>query len=147
MIYIGIDPGAKGAMAILYETGYIHIIPFDGDKYANELAELTQCEESCRCCLEQVHAIPGNGLTSTWNFAENYGFIRGLMEANGIPYQTVTPQKWKKEFSLTSDKSDSITVCQRLFPKVNLLRTERSRKPDNNFAEACLMAEYAKRHF
>lgn len=143
--YIGIDPGAKGALALISDV--TTVFPYDPQTYITILRGLHEKKMPCVCCIEAVHAIPGNGLSSTWNFAENYGFIRGLLEAFAISYQTVTPQKWKKEFSLTSDKADSIAVCQRLFPDVSLLRTERSRKPDNNFAEALLIGLYAKRKF
>jgi hypothetical protein len=68
-----------------------------------------------------------------------------LLQAYGIAYELIRPQKWKKEFSITGDKNSSIAVCKRLFPDVSLLRTERSRKDDDNLAEALLMAEYARR--
>lgn len=89
--------------------------------------------------------MPGQGVVSMFNFGHNLGFIEGVIRANDIPYQLVPPQTWKKEFSLNSDKQKSIEVCQKLFPDVNLLPTERSRKPSDGIAEALLMAEYARR--
>ena len=89
--------------------------------------------------------MPGQGVVSMFNFGHNLGFIEGLLQAFGISYQLVPPQTWKKEFSVTSDKNTSIQVCQKLFPDVNLLPTQRSRKPSDGMAEALLMAEYAKR--
>ena len=89
--------------------------------------------------------MPGQGVNSMFNFGMNYGFIRGLLEANEIPYQVVRPQDWKKEFGVTKDKNTSIEVCKRLFPQVSLLATERSRKENDGLAEAILMACYAKR--
>jgi len=90
--------------------------------------------------------MPGQGVTSMFKFGENFGFIRGLLHANKIPYELVTPKKWKKEFGVTSDKNTAIDVCRCLFPDVSLLRTERCTKAHDGMAEALLMAEYARRH-
>ena len=97
-------------------------------------------------CVEHVGAMPGQGVTSMFNFGQNFGYIKGLLEAFQIPYELVRPQKWKKEFGITGDKNSSIEVCKRLFPGVSLRRTERFRKDDDGMAEALLMAEYARRH-
>ena len=84
-------------------------------------------------------------VTSMFHFGENFGFIQGVLRAYGIPYELVRPQRWKKEFGITSDKNTSIAVAQRLFPNVDFRRTERYKKPDDGMAEAALMALYAKR--
>ena len=89
--------------------------------------------------------MPGQGVASTFNFGANYGFIKGMLEAFEIPYQTIPPQRWKKEFGLSNDKAKSIEVCNRLFPNVSLLPTEKSRVSNDGMAEAVLMAEYARR--
>lgn len=94
--------------------------------------------------LEHIGAMPGQGVTSMFHFGENFGYIRGLLEAFEIPYELVRPQKWKKEFGI-SDKNSSVECCKRLFPVVDLRRTERCRKDDDGLAEALLMAEYARR--
>lgn len=147
MIYIGVDPGEKGTMAILEYIGdereNITIIPYDKDDYAKSLAEISGC--SAICCLERVNAMPKQGVVSMFDFGKNFGFIQGLLTAYSIPYELVTPQKWKKEFQITGDKNSSIAVCKRLFPDVDLRRTERCRKDDDNSAEALLLAEYARR--
>ena len=85
--------------------------------------------------------IPG------YPFGMNFGFIQGVLKAYGIPYELVTPQKWKKEFSCTSDKNTSIEVCKRLFPDVNLKATDRCKKDHDGMAEALLLAEYGRRHY
>lgn len=143
MIYIGIDPGKSGALAILAEAGKAEVIPFDREAYKHALAGLS---EPAKACLEQVGAMPGQGVTSMFHFGENFGYIQGLLEAFGIPYELVRPQRWKKEFGV-SGKNSSIEVCKRLFPDVSLRRTENCRKDDDNMAEALLMAEYARRRF
>ena len=142
--YVGIDPGKSGALAILYPEGYVRVVPFDYKNYMSALRCLS--DQPVMCCVEKVSAMPGQGVVSMFNFGHNLGLIEGMLQALKIPYQLVPPQTWKKEFSLSSDKSKSIEVCQKLFPAVNLLATERSRKPSDGIAEAVLMAEYARRH-
>lgn len=148
MIYVGIDPGARGAMALIdEEDNSAMVIPFEQDQYIETLWAI-KCEDTpCVCCIEAVHSISGQGIASSFRFGETYGWLIGMLDAIGIPYQPITPQKWKKEFGLTSDKAQSVEVCKRLFPGVNLKRTERSRKDDDGLAEALLMACYAKRKF
>lgn len=143
MIYVGIDPGEKGSMAIIWEWGKIELIPFSVDGYRDMMRQCPPME--CRCCLERVNAMPKQGVVSMFNFGKNFGFIQGLLTAYSIPYELVTPQKWKKEFQITGDKNSSIAVCKRLFPDVDLRRTERCRKDDDGAAESLLLAEYARR--
>ena len=143
MNYLGIDPGKSGALAMILENGTVELFGFSEDTYKESLSYLQGTE--CRCCLERVGAMPGQGVTSMFKFGENFGFIQGLLAAYSIPYELVTPQKWKKEFQVTGDKNSSIAVCRRLFPDVFLRRTDRCRKDDDGYAEALLMAEYARR--
>ena len=142
MIYIGIDPGKTGALAVIDRNQAI-LFPFSEGEYVNVLKTLPP--QISRACLEHVTAMPKQGVTSMFNFGQNFGYIKGLLEAFSIPYELVRPQKWKKEFSITGDKNSSIEVCKRLFPGVSLLKTDRCRKDDNNMAEALLMTEYARR--
>lgn len=144
MIYIGIDPGKDGAMAIIKPEGNL-LFPFNETAYKNALFSIAHIGEESRCCLERVSSMPGQGVTSMFKFGENYGFIQGILTAYGVPYEVVTPQKWKKEFQITGDKNSSIAVCKRLFPDVNLKKTERCKKDHDGMAEALLMAEYARR--
>lgn len=143
MIYIGIDPGKFGSLAWLDEEG-AHVVPFDPREYIYLLFKISE-KDGCKCCLEHVSAMPGQGVTGMFHFGENFGWIKGVLEAFGISYELVRPQKWKKEFSITGDKNSSIEVCKRLFPNVSLLPTDRCRKDNDGMAEALLMAEYARR--
>lgn len=148
MIYIGIDPGQKGAMALLTDTArFPEIIPYNKEEYIARLRLIFYEEAECICCIESVHALPRQGITSTWNFGVSYGWLLGMLDTLAIPYQPIAPYKWKNEFGLNSDKAQSITVCKQLFPGIKLVRTERSRKADDGMAEASLMALYAKRKF
>ena len=146
MVYIGIDPGKSGAMAIINRTATgvdVRLVPFDEQEYKN-VARIAS-DVAVGCVVERVTAMPKQGVTSMFNFGVNFGFIQGLLTAYGIPFELVSPAKWKREFGVTSDKNTSIAVAQRLFPDVSLLRTERCKKPDDGIAEALLMAEYARR--
>ena len=143
MIYIGVDPGKDGAMAMIFENGDIDIAVFDIEEYRIMLCNAI--DMPCKCCLERVGAMPGQGVTSMFKFGENFGMIQGLLIAYKIPYELVTPRKWKKEFQITGDKNSSIAVCKRLFPNVDLRRTERCTKDHDGKAEALLMSEWARR--
>lgn len=148
MLWIGIDPGKSGALAVISEDSFgtmAWAIPFGEKNYATELAKYIGLAQVKAVCVEKVNAMPGQGVVSMFNFGHNLGFIEGLLQAYELPYQLVPPQTWKKEFSLNSDKQRSIEVCQKLFPHVSLLPTDKSRKPNDGMAEALLMAEYARR--
>lgn len=141
---IGIDPGKKGAMALFYGVNTWEIYPFNEREYIDVLKSASMFDD-IKCCIEDVHALRGNGVTSSFVFGKTYGWLLGMLDTLGIPYQAVSVQKWKKEFGLTSDKSKSVEVCRRLFPTVNLKRTDRCKKDDDNIAEAVLLCEYARR--
>lgn len=156
MIYIGIDPGKNGGIAVIHDVNKYNHKVIDNHVYSDDkLIELVKLYEYIHrvdneyifCILEHVHAMPKQGVSSTFNFGMNFGFIQGVLKAYGIPYELVTPQKWKKEFSCTSDKNTSIEVCKRLFPNVNLKATDRCRKDHDGMAEALLIAEYGRRHY
>ena len=142
MIYIGIDPGKDGALAMISDVGAASVVPYDPDVYK---ATMYVFREQARAVLEHVGAMPGQGVTSMFSFGENFGYIKGLLEAYQIPYELVRPQRWKKAFGI-SGKNQSVEVCKRLFPGVSLRRTERCKKDHDGMAEALLMAEYARRN-
>lgn len=145
MIYIGIDPGKNGGIAVIdYDKAYTY--KYDNVKLIQLLDDFNVNNQKVKCMVENVHAMPGQGVTSMFNFGKNFGFIQGALSASFIQYELVSPQKWKREFGVTKDKNTSIDCVIRLFPSVNLLPTERSRKPHDGMAEALLIAEYARRH-
>lgn len=145
MIYIGIDPGKNGALAMLWPDRTPEVVVFDEEAYRAALERVQHSEEPAICCLERVGAMPKQGSTSTFNFGANFGYLKCLLDDHKIPYELVTPQKWKKEFQITGDKNSSIAVCKRLFPDISLRRTDRCKKDHDGMAEALLMAEYARR--
>lgn len=148
-IYIGLDPGKKGAMAIMGysnttgERYMMKIIPFDPQEYIKTLKQFN----GATVCIEHVHSLPREGVKSVWSFGQTYGWLLGVLDAVGLSYQTVPPNLWKKDFSLLrTEKKQSIEVCKRLFPGIELKRTDRCRNDDDNMADAALICEYARRH-
>jgi crossover junction endodeoxyribonuclease RuvC len=155
MIWIGIDPGQKGGYAVIAksETGQaVFAYPWDDTFFVAEMKSLSQAlsrmGNGVVAAVEKVGARPGQGTVSMFNFGKSAGYIEGVLSALGIPYQLVPPNKWKKEFSLIGkDKQASIETCRKLFPELDLKRTERCRTDSDGKAEAALLAEYARRHF
>ena len=149
MIFVGIDPGKKGAIAYIDEDKVL-TMPYTDERMCDVCRELNErfysAGDETRCCVEEVGAMPGQGTVSMLSFGKSAGFIEGVLHAFRIPYQLVPPQTWKKEFSLSKQgKEKSVEVCKRLFPGVSLFPTARCTKENDGMAEALLMAEYAKR--
>ena len=144
MTYVGIDPGKSGAIAALFPDGTVSHSTFDIVAYSNIL-------NTCRisgpvfAVIEKVHSMPKQGVASSFSFGENFGLVKGLLYAHNIPFQEVSPNKWKRAFGVTSDKQSSIDAAQALFPSVDMRATQRCKKPHDGIAEAFLMAEYARR--
>ena len=147
MIWIGVDPGKVGGYAWIWD-GTVTVRPWDDEFFVQDMRCLSLTGEKCMACVEKVGARPGQGTVSMFNFGKSAGYIEGVLSALGIPYQLVPPNKWKKEFSLFGkDKQASIITCRKLFPELDLKRTERCRTDSDGKAEATLLAEYARRHF
>lgn len=148
LIYIGIDPGKKGGMAVyddlLNSQDEIQAFVYDYDKYRKVLKD---SKLRCVVFIENVHAMPNQGVTSMFNFGQHFGQLLGILDAYEIRYELVNPQKWKKEFSCTSDKNTSIQVAKRLFPNVSLKPTDRCTKDSDGIAEALLIMEYGRRSY
>jgi Holliday junction resolvasome RuvABC endonuclease subunit len=146
MIYIGIDPGSiNGALgAISHDGSYIDSFNIEHlDKHIRALVfksrilSIVDPREGAEICMEQVHAMPKQGISSTWNFARAVGVISAVCELTNYPFHLVSPQKWKKHFGLTADKNEALNLARKLFPKAPLRL-----KKDINRAEALLIAEY-----
>lgn len=156
MIYIGIDPGKKGGYAVMgvmmngavKNVVDVYVHPWDDGQFVYDMVAVSSGMQpgEMMACVEKVGAMPGQGVTSMFNFGKNAGYIEGVLTALGIPYQLVTPQRWKKEFTLHNSKQKSVEVCKRLFPDVDLLPSPRCRVASDGMAEALLMAEYARRN-
>ncbi len=161
-IIIGIDPGKKGGIAILTNNiltnnkWTMYPMPIIGkDIDEKELSRIFYevYEKGCDhhwdktfAYLEKVHAMPGQGVTSMFTFGMGYGILRGILSANWIPYQLVTPQAWKKVIlaGLSKDKMESCNYVTRKFPEINLMPGKK-RTPHNGIADAVCIAEYGLR--
>lgn len=147
MIYIGIDPGKKGAYA-WYTDGVMRVRQWDDNYFVQDMHLLATMDDRPVACVEKVGAMPGQGTVSMFSFGQSFGFILGVLTAFGIPYQLVPPRKWKAEYGLlNTQKQASVDVAKRLFPEVSFLPTERCRKESDGMSDAVLMAEYARRKF
>ena len=147
MIYIGVDPGKLGGYAVITEQAAF-AYPWDDELFIMEMQAVVQMERDVIAAVEKVGARPGQGVTSMFNFGRSAGYIEGVLAALGISHQLVPPHQWKRDFGLIGkDKLASVMVCQRLFPAVDLRRTERCTTYSDGKAEALLIAEYARRHY
>ena len=140
MTFLGIDPGRKGALAIVRPTEAL-VYRFDSETYRRML--MSVAESDCFCVMEHVGAMPGQGVTSMFSFGENFGWIRGVLDSFHIRYELVRPQTWKKALCVTADKQTSIARCKELFPAVRLI-PKGCRVEQDGMAEALLLAYYAR---
>ncbi len=142
MRYImGIDPGKSGAVATLNLKGELISVDKFGDKTLTDLHELFQIFDmttSCFCYIENVHSMPKQGVTSSFNFGKQYGGLLMLLTCFRIPYEKVTPVKWMRALSCLTggDKNVSKAKAQELFPGL---------KVTHAIADSLLIAEYGRR--
>ena len=95
--------------------------------------------------VEQVNAMPGQGVTSMFNFGQSFGVIKGICSALTLPIYFVRPVKWKKHFNLIgSSKDASRTKATELFPSFS---NDMAKKKDANKADAILIGRYFLDHF
>tara|TARA_Y100000590_G_C15483642_1_gene924979 strand:+ start:438 stop:917 length:480 start_codon:yes stop_codon:yes gene_type:complete len=153
MIIIGIDPGITGAISILENSKVIevHETPtmIDGKKNKRQVngAQITNIikkwlnkDKEVIVVVEHVNAMPGQGVTSMFNFGQSFGVIKGICSALSLPIYFVRPTKWKKHFNLIKTNKDaSRTKVIEVFPEIS---SQLSRKKDSNKADAILIALY-----
>ncbi len=153
MKIIGIDPGLTGAIAILEDNKVLNIFEMpvmsEGKKNKRQLnsAQLVRLlndnipnKEEVSVIVEQVNAMPGQGVTSMFNFGQTFGAIKGICAALGLPIFFVRPSKWKKHFELiNSSKDSSRTKVIEMYPS---LSNELSKKKDVNKSDAILIARF-----
>ena len=153
MKIIGIDPGLNGAIAILEDKKVLGIFDMpvmaEGKKnkrqlnsaqLVNILKENIQKNEEINIVVEQVNAMPGQGVTSMFNFGQTFGAIKGVCAALSLPIFFVRPSKWKKYFELiNSSKDSSRTKAIEMYPS---LSSQLSRKKDVNKSDAILIARF-----
>ncbi len=153
MKIIGIDPGLSGAIAILENNKVLKIfdIPVMSEGKKNKrqlnsallvslLKENIIDNEDVAVVVEQVNAMPGQGVTSMFNFGQTFGAIKGICAALNLSIFFVRPSKWKKHFDLiNSSKDSSRTKVIEMYPK---LSNQLAKKKDVNKSDAILIARY-----
>ena len=154
MILIGIDPGVSGAVAILKRGEHfvfdMPVMNLSGKKQqvnASELGKLfrenlpyvgTDYGVDATAYVEQVHSMPGQGVSAMFNFGTSYGVIKGVLATLQIPMVLVTPHQWKKRAGLIGKEKDaSRTLAQQLYPAAPL-----GGKKDVGRADAILIARF-----
>ena len=148
MIYIGIDPGSvSGALgAVDHDGNYLEAFDIEHrDKhilalvFKSRILSIVDPREGAEICMEQVHSMPNQGVSSTFAFGRAVGVISAVCELTRYPVHLVTPQKWKKHFHLSADKNESLDMARYYWPEAKL-----NLKRHGNKAEALLIAEYLR---
>ena len=133
MKIIGIDPGISGGVAVLENNKVLSLFDMpvmpEGKKNKRQLnsAQLVKLlkdniskNEEISVVIEQVNAMPGQGVTSMFNFGQTFGAIKGICAALGLPVFFVRPSKWKKHFELiNSSKDASRTKAIEMYPSLS----------------------------
>ena len=153
MIIIGIDPGISGAISVIENKKILEVYDtptmIDGKKnkrqinsaqVTNIIKERLNTEKEVIVVVEHVNAMPGQGVTSMFNFGQSFGVIKGICAALSVPIYFVRPTKWKKHFNLIKTNKDaSRTKVIEAFPEIS---NKLHRKKDSNRADAILIALY-----
>tara|TARA_A100001388_G_C28754150_1_gene493979 strand:+ start:1158 stop:1643 length:486 start_codon:yes stop_codon:yes gene_type:complete len=153
MKVIGIDPGLSGGIAILQEKRVLGLFDMpvmsEGKKnkrqlnsaqLVNILKENIETKDEIAVVVEQVNAMPGQGVTSMFNFGQTFGAIKGVCAALKLPIFFVRPSKWKKHFELiNSSKDSSRTKVIEMYPD---LSNQLTKKKDVNKSDAILIARF-----
>ena len=114
----------------------------NGSQIYNEILDRIKRidRQNIRVIIEQVSAMPGQGVTSMFNFGQSFGVLKGICSAMQLPMYFVRPAKWKKYFSLiNSEKDASRTKAIEMFPYFS---SQLSKKKDTNKADAILIASF-----
>ena len=155
MLIIGIDPGISGSICFFLNGKIKDVIDMpimtdgkknkkqvNGSQIFNEISKriIDKDKKEIKVVIEQVSAMPGQGVTSMFNFGQSFGILKGICSAMQLPMYFVRPAKWKKYFNLiNSEKDASRTRAIEIFPYYS---TQLSRKKDSNKADAILIASF-----
>lgn len=120
-VFLGIDPGFSGAIAVVRRAGSRIVLDgifrLDGVPHAAAHFLASLKDQAVGCCLEQVHAFPKQGVSSTFKFGQSFGQCIGMLAAFGIPYKLVSPVKWQRRIGLNArgDKKVAAEMASALF--------------------------------
>jgi hypothetical protein len=149
MTFIGIDPGSKGAVAMIKDGGttFTDCLPYDGRKSldVHRLKDLLTVDGDCRIFVEKpmLLARQGGSLTT----GTNYGRILATIELMRLPYREVSPQTWVSKLlgKTGGDKGFALAKVKQLFPNAELI-LPRCKVPHDGIVDALLIAEWGRRH-
>lgn len=160
-VFLGIDPGKSGAIAVLDADGTLkfQVTPtiaaergrsrreFDVTGMVAALNTVKVQHVVRLITIERVGPMPQDGPVQAFSFGEGFGLWRGIMAGLGLPHILVRPQTWKAKIlsGTKQDKGAAIAWCQARYPDVSLLRTPRCASPHDGFADAACLAEYGRR--
>ena len=152
---MGIDPGITGSICFFENGKILDVVEMpnmqeckknkkqvNGAQIFNEISLRIKGlkKEDIKVIIEQVSAMPGQGVTSMFNFGQSFGILKGICSAMQLPMYFVRPVKWKKYFNLiNSEKDASRTKAIEIFPYFS---SQLSRKKDSNKADAILIASF-----
>ena len=155
MLIIGIDPGISGSICFFEDGKILDVLEMptmtdgkknkkqvNGAQIYNEISSKIMGieKQNLRVIIEQVSAMPGQGVTSMFNFGQSFGILKGICSAMQLPMYFVRPAKWKKYFGLIkSEKDASRTKAIEMFPYFS---SQLSKKKDSNKADAILIASF-----
>jgi len=150
--YIGIDPGKSGGLVAIISDHTVETTPMLLAGKDIDIARTTKwihthsIRDSTVVCIEKVHAMPGQGVTSMFKFGFVTGVMHGIISALELPLFLVTPQTWKNKIlqGTKKDKAAAVDYCRRVYPRISLLATKRSRVPHSGMADALCIARYAQ---
>jgi hypothetical protein len=144
-ILLGIDPGLSGALAWFWPAANAvraEDMPRVGKEVdAAQLAAWLRDARPAHAFLESAGSRPGQGVSSTFTTGANFGVIKGVLAAVGIPYTFVSPARWKRDMRLSKDKAQSRALAIRAWPESDCFR----RVKDHGRAEAALIALWGSR--
>ena len=153
MLIIGIDPGISGSICFFESGKILDVVEMptmtdgkknkrqvNGSQIFNEISSRINQNQDIRVVIEQVSAMPGQGVTSMFNFGQSFGILKGVCSAMQLPMYFVRPAKWKRYFNLiNSEKDASRTRAIEIFPYFS---SQLSKKKDSNKADAILIASF-----
>lgn len=120
MILCGIDPGANGAISV-FDGNNIYFRDYK-TKGLYSYIEILKEYPPDLCSVEKVHAMPGQGVSSTFSFGQRLGEIEGMLMTLNVPYQLVLPRVWQKSLGLNpkATKKDIASVLLKMYPQAEL---------------------------
>lgn len=157
--FIGIDPGLDGGFAFIsgsfVEVAPTPVTPSGRRQYIEQgmriLIEAANGADvpsvGTAAAIEEQRPMPRQGVRSMFSIGLGYGLWRGLLAGAGIPYDIVTPQRWRRDLGLATgaDKGASVALASRLFPQLAEQFTGPRGGMRDGLAEAVLLAEWRRR--